>query len=713
LHKKQNLKFMPHLRVNFARFAADPTRRLVIMRELTEFDGNPLRDPESRPRYADIRPEHIEPAVRHVLAEQSAQLETLSGAENPDVAWLKTLENVYEAVNHVWSPVAHLNAVNSSPELRDAYNACIPLITEFYTDLGQNRPLYERFVALHEAGKDSDPVVRQIVRLGVRDFELAGVALEGAARKRYKEVMQGLAACQAKFEQNLMDATDAFTHHATSEHEIAGIPADVAERAAEFAREENLAGWLLRLDPPTYQAVMTHARDASIRESFYRAWNTRASDAGPNADKWDNGPLIEEILKLRREAAKLLGFESYAEQSIATKMAGSTEEVIGFLRDLATRSKDLATEELGRLESLAREPLHPWDVAYYSEQLMKAELGLSDETLRPYFPLEIVLTGLFELAERLFDVKLVETTYEQRWHDSVRYYSLRDSNDVEFGGLFTDFFARPNKRGGAWMDVCCNHSALGKTPQLPIAHLVCNFNAPFGETPSLLTHNEVVTLFHEFGHSIHHLLTEVEWPSLAGINGVAWDAVELPSQFLENFAYLPEVLDRVGRHYETGAPLPLEFMQKLQKSRTFLAGLAMVRQLEFGLFDFLVHSADSEPSLDAVRRLMDEVRTEVAVIFPPEYNRFANSFTHIFAGGYAAGYYSYKWAEVLAADSFAAFQEAGHFDRETAQRFRTAILAVGGSRDAIDAFVAFRGRAPKLEPLLRQAGILPEDVQAA
>jgi oligopeptidase A len=683
------------------------------MREPTEFDENPLLDREPRPRYADVRPEHIEPAVRHVIAEQSAQLDALGTADNPDVAWLAALESVYEAVSQVWSPVSHLNAVNSSSALRDAYNTCIPLITDFYTDLGHNHELYERFVALHDAGSETDPVVRQIVRLGLRDFKLAGVALEGKDRERYKELMQGLAACQARFEQNLMDASDAFTHHAKSETDVAGIPADFVDRAAEYAREKGLDGWLLRLDPPTYQAVMTHASDPGIRESFYRAWNTRASDTGPTAGKWDNGPLIEEILALRREAAALLGFGSYAEQSIATKMAESTEEVIGFLRNLAGHSKDLAVEELSRLETLAGQPLHPWDIAYYSEQLKESELGLSDEALRPYFPLDSVLAGLFELAEKLFDIRLVEETYEQRWHESVRYYSLHNADDVEIGGLFTDFFARPNKRGGAWMDVCCNHSALGKTRQLPVAHLVCNFNAPFGETPSLLTHDEVVTLFHEFGHSIHHLLTEVAWPSLAGINGVAWDAVELPSQFLENFAYLPEVLDRIARNHKTGEPLPIEIMQKLQKSRTFLAGLAMVRQLEFGLFDFLLHSSEGQPSLDEVRRLMDDVRNEVAVIFPPEYHRFANSFSHIFAGGYAAGYYSYKWAEVLAADSFAAFQEAGHFDRSTAQRFRGSILAVGGSLDAIDAFVAFRGRAPRLEPLLRQSGILPEDVQAA
>jgi len=697
----------------FVRFAPKFWPLAPTMSELTEIENNPLLATDGLPRFAEILPEHVEPAVRHVLAQQRAQIEKLGAARSPDIGWLETLESVYEAVGRVWGPVAHLNAVSSSPSLRDAYNACIPLITEFYTDLGQNRALYERFVALRSRGSDFDPVINQIIRLGIRDFELAGVALEGAPRERYKELMQGLAACQAKFEQNLMDSTDAFSHHATSAEEVAGVPQDFLDRAAENAREKELEGWLLRLDPPTYQAILSHAKDSSLRETYYRAWSTRASDKGPTAGQWDNGPIIEEILALRAEVAELLGFDSYAEQSIATKMAGSTTEVVDFLRDLGARSRELAGRELERLQQLAGRALEPWDVAYYSEQLKAQVLGLSDEALRPYFALDSVLEGLFELAGKLFDIRLVKKRCEQRWHDSVRYYRLHDASGNEIGGLFTDFFARPNKRGGAWMDVCRNHAAFGSTRQLPVAHLVCNFNAPFGETPSLLTHSDVVTLFHEFGHSIHHLLTEVAYPSIAGINGVAWDAVELPSQFLENFAFLPQVLDRIGRHYRTAEALPSEAVEKLQQSRSFLAGLAMVRQLEFALFDFLLHSAGEALKLSAVRELLDEVRNEVAVIFPPDYHRFANSFSHIFAGGYAAGYYSYKWAEVLAADSFAAFAEAGYFDRATADRFRNCILAVGGSRDALDAFVAFRGRRPKLEPLLTQAGIAEGDAQAA
>jgi oligopeptidase A len=676
-----------------------------------DIDANPLLRNDPLPAYADISPPDIEPALRHVLATQRARLAELERAAAPDVAWLQALEGVYEAVNQVWSPVSHLNAVDSSPALRDVYNACIPLITDFYTDVGQNRALYERFVKLRERNDIDDPVVRQIVRLGIRDFELAGVGLEGAARKRYKDVMQGLASFQATFEQNIMDATAAFSYHETDAEKLRGIPADFMERAASTAQERGLEGWVFSLEPPTYQAIMSHAVDSTIREAYYIAWNTRASDQGPNAGQWDNGPLIEQILALRREAAQILGFGSFAEQSVASKMASSTQEVIEFLRDLAKRSRRFAQHELDRLGALAGRPLNPWDVGYFSERLKQRELDLSEEELRPYFSLDTVLPGLFDLASRLFDIDIVEEQGKNTWHPSVRFFALKKKDGTPVGGLFTDLFARSTKRGGAWMDVCKNNVRIGGRNQFPIAHLVCNFNAPVGSTPSLLTHSDVVTLFHEFGHSIHHLLTEVPYPSLAGINGVAWDAVELPSQFLENYAFLPEVLERVARHYRTGEPLPAEKIATLQKSRTFLAGLAMVRQLEFALFDFLLHAHTDALRLAEVRALLDKVRGEVAVIFPPEYHRFPNSFSHIFAGGYAAGYYSYKWAEVLAADSFAAFIEAGVFDRATAKRFRDSILAVGGSRDALDAFVDFRGRAPKLDALLHQAGIL-DDIAA-
>ena len=446
-------------------------------------------------------------------------------------------------------------------------------------------------------------------------------------------------------------------------------------------------------------------KTAALRAKYYEAWVTRASDQGPHAGRWDNGPLIEQILKLRHEAALLLGFNNYAELSLATKMADSPARVIEFLRDLARRSKPVAASELDSLTAYAGRKLEPWDIAFYSERLKQDRYQLSEEELRPYFPLPRVLEGLFRLATQLFDLTITRADAPSVWHPSVQYYELRRPDGDLVGSFFADLFARPNKRGGAWMDGCLPRAKLNGRRRLPIAYLVCNLNPPLGDSPSLLTHSDVVTLFHEFGHALHHLLTEVDYPSLAGINGVAWDAVELPSQFMENFTWLPEVLATLAKHYRTGEPLPREKVETMNRSRTFLAGMAMLRQIEYALFDFRLHH-EYAPALGArVHELVDEVREEVAVVEVPEYNRFPSTFAHVFGGGYAAGYYSYKWAEVLAADAFAAFEESGVFDRATAERFRRAILAIGGSRDALAAFIDFRGRPPQLEPLLKQAGI--------
>lgn len=666
---------------------------------------NPLRTGELLPRFSKIAAGHVVPAVSEVLAEQRAAVASLESTPIPDLTWLQALESVHEAVARVWGPVSHLNAVLSSDDLRDAYNECVPLISEFYTELGQSKALYRHFLTLSEAGPWQDKTVRQILKLGIRDFKLAGVALEGEDRDRFKEISTALAERQARFEQNLMDATDAYTYHATDESGLRGIPAVAMHRAAATAREEGLEGWLFRLDAPTYQAIITHADDRRLRERFYEAWNTRASDTGPYAGKWDNGPLIEEILALRLEAARLLGFGSFAEESLAAKMAQSTEEVVDFLRDLGARTRNLAASELARLQALADVEIEAWDVAYYSEELKQKTLNLSDEDLRPYFPLDGVLNGLFRLAERLYGIRISARPGHEVWHETVRYFRIEDAGGAQLGGLFTDLYARSNKRGGAWMDACVNRSMIGPSPQRPVAYLVCNFSPPIESTPSLLTHSDIVTLFHEFGHSLHHLLTEVEYPSLAGINGVAWDAVELPSQFFENYAYEPEVLSEIASHYLTGQALSAEKIAKLQQSRRFLAGLAMVRQLEFALFDLLLHDRRTPTTLRQMRDLHDRVRQEVAVIEPPPYSRFPNSFSHIFGGGYAAGYYSYKWAEVLAADAFAAFGSTGPYDSDTARRFRRSILATGGSVDALDAFIEFRGREPQIEALLRQSGI--------
>jgi oligopeptidase A len=666
---------------------------------------NPLLNPSPLPSFAAIKPEHVEPAVREVLATQRRALASAESVGTPSLDWLRNLERINTEIHRIWGPVSHLNAVLSTPELREAYNRCLPLITEFGTEFGQNEVIYKLYGALETRVPPGQATERQLISLALRDFRLGGVTLEGAARERFKTIAQELATHQATFEQNVMDATDAFEHHEPERGALAGMPELFLERARALAVERGKPGYVLRLDPPTYQTVMAHAESRALRAKYYEAWSTRASDRGPHAGRWDNGALIEKILALRHEMAQLVGFKSYAEFSLAAKMADSPERVIDFLRDLAKRSKHVADQELEELRAYAGRDIEPWDAAFYAERLRQERLKLAEEELRPYFPLPRVLDGLFALITQLFDLRVTEATPPSTWHPTVRYYELRRPDGSLVGSFFTDLFARPNKRGGAWMDGCRSRAKLNGETHSPVAYLVCNFNAPVGDTPSLLTHSEVVTLFHEFGHGLHHLLTEVDYPSISGINGVAWDAVELPSQFLENFTWRPEVLGTLARHYQTGAPLPQDKIDTLQRSRTFLAGLAMVRQLEFALFDFRLHHEYDPANGSRVLEVLAEVRREVAVLRPPEYNRFPHSFGHVFGGGYAAGYYSYKWAEVLAADAFAAFEEKDVFDRATAERFRQAILASGGSRNALDAFVEFRGRPPQLDALLRQAGI--------
>ena len=669
---------------------------------------NPLIDGGPLPAFTAIRAEHVEPAVRRLLADQRRALAAAEGVAEPDLDWLKGLERMGTEIQRVWGPVTHLNSVVSSPALRDAFNRCLPLVTEFGTELGQNEALYKLYGALQARITPQRPVEAQLVAYALRDFRLGGVTLEGPARQRFKDVMQRLAARQASFEQNLMDATDAFQHRETDRGALAGLPDVLLDRARALAAERNVEGYVLTLDPPTYQAVMTHAESAALRAKYYEAWVTRASDQGPFAGRWNNGPLIEEILALRHEAAQLVGFESYAELSLATKMAESPQQVIEFLHELARRSRPVAIEEIETLTRYAGRKLEPWDVGFYAERLKQERLKLAEEELRPYFPLPQVLDGLFAVVGRLFDLSVEEASPPSVWHPTVRYYELKRPNGAAVGSFFTDLFARPSKRGGAWMDACVSRAKLDGHRQNPVAYLVCNFNPPVGDTPSLLTHNEVVTLFHELGHGLHHLLTEVDYPSLSGLNGVAWDAVELPSQFMENFTWRPEVLGTLARHYRTGEALPADKIETLNRSRTFLSGLAMARQLEYALFDFRLHHEYSSASGARVHELLAEVRREVAVVPVPSYNRFPNTFGHVFGGGYAAGYYSYKWAEVLSADAFAAFEESGVFDRGIAERFRRAILSVGGSRNALDAFVDFRGRAPRLDALLRQSGITTE-----
>jgi oligopeptidase A len=517
--------------------------------------------------------------------------------------------------------------------------------------------------------------------------------------------MERLATVQAKFDENVLDATNAWSRQVTDAGELAGLPATTVERARAAAESAGQPGWLLALDAPNYQAVLTHAADERLRHDFYEAWVTRASDQGPHAGRWDNSPLMAEILALRHEAANLVGFASFAEYSLATKMAHQPGEVLDFLRELARVSRAAAQREFADLERNAGRPLQAWDVAFHAERIKREQLDVSEEALRPYFPLPRVLAGLFTVAMRLYGVRVVARPGVEVYHPDVRYFDILERDGTPRGGFFLDLYARPKKRGGAWMDECVGRIRIADSSALPVAYLVCNFTPPVGEQPSLLTHHDVLTLFHEFGHGLHHMLTRVDYPSVAGINGVPWDAVELPSQFMENFAWRSEVLPLISAHVETGEPLPVEMLTKLQATRTFQAGMQTVRQLEFALFDFRLHAEYTAGTPPRIAETLDEVRREVAVVRPAAFNRFPHSFQHIFSGGYAAGYYSYKWAEVLSADAFGAFEERGVFDPATARRFLRSILERGGSRDAMEAFVEFRGRKPDIEPLLRQMGL--------
>jgi oligopeptidase A len=668
---------------------------------------NPLLTDALLPAFGAIRAEHVEPAIRQLLEENRAAIAALlaSGADRWDTL-VVPLERMHHRLGKAWSPVGHLNGVMNSDELRAAYNACLPLLTAYHTELGQNAELCAGYQGVADReGSALGAEQRKVVDNALRDFRLAGVSLPAERKQRFGEVMERLATVQAKFDENVLDATNAWSRHVTDERELDGLPANAVHRAREAAAAAGQDGWLLALDAPTYQAVLTHAASETLRREFYQAWVTRASDRGPHAGRWDNGPLMAEILALRHEAATLVGFANFAEYSLATKMARDPAEVTEFLLRLARVSRPAARRELEDLERFAGRPLSAWDIAYYSERLKNERLQVSEEALRPYFPLPRVLAGLFTVLGRLYGVRIVANATVETYHPDVRYFDVLDRDGTPRGGFFLDLYARPKKRGGAWMDECVGRIDLAGASALPIAYLVCNFSPPAGAQPSLLTHNEVLTLFHECGHGFHHLLTRVSVPSVAGINGVPWDAVELPSQFMENFAWRDEVLPLISAHVETGAPLPREMLARLQGSRTFQAGMQTVRQLEFALFDFRLHAEYAPGQPPRIAETLAEVRELVAVVRPPEFNRFPHSFQHVFSGGYAAGYYSYKWAEVLSADAFGAFEEHGVFDAATARRFLGAILERGGSRDAMDAFVEFRGRPPEIEPLLRQLGL--------
>ncbi|MDP9084960.1 MAG: M3 family metallopeptidase [Pseudomonadota bacterium] len=668
---------------------------------------NPLLELESLPAFDRIEAKHARPALDAVLKENRARLAELTAQPQPTFASLVVpVEELSYRLSRVWSPIGHLNAVANSADMREAFNECLPLLTAYSSELGQNTALQAGYAhVLSHEGNSLDPSQRKVVDNALRDFKLAGVDLQPLEKSRYREVAQRLAQLSTKFSENVLDAGRAYTRRVTHSSELAGLPANAVDRAAADAREADQTGWLFKLDQPTYTTILSSAESPQLRCDIYQAWVTRASELGPSAGQFDNNPVIAEILPLRHELAQLAGFKNFADYALATRMAKSSKQVLAFLEDLARRCRPAASQEFSDLEEFAGRKLNAWDLAFYSERLQESRFRVSQEGLRPYFPLPKVLEGLFGLIRRLYGIMVRERPGVGVWHPSVRYYDLLDQEDRVIAGFFLDPYARAEKRSGAWMDECVVAKSLPSGSALPVAQLVCNFTAPLGAAASLLTHDEVTTLFHEFGHGLHHMLTRVAYPSIAGINGVAWDAVELPSQFMENFVWRPEVLPLISAHVETGEPLPSEMLQRLLGTRTFNAALDTLRQIELATFDFELH-VNFDPLVGAtVAQTLAGVRQRVAVVPAAPFNRMPASFAHIFAGGYAAGYYSYKWAEVLAADAFEAFEAAGVFDSATALRFRDAILARGGSLDAMDAFVRFRGREPDVRPLLKQTGI--------
>jgi oligopeptidase A len=672
-------------------------------------DQNPLLNGGPLPAFDLIRPDHVEAGIRELLEDSRARIRDLQATAAPSFQTLiEPLEELHHRLARAWSPVGHLNGVMNNEALRERYNACLPLLSEYGTDLSQNELLFRAYSTVREQeAAELDAEQLAVLDHALIDFRLAGVALDGAKKERFKTVMLELSSLAAKFEENVLDSTNAFNHEVVDASELDGLNSMIVARAAERAAAAGKSGWLLGLDQPTYVAVVTDARSPALRRAFYQAWTTRAARTGPSPEKFDNSAVMENLLRLRHEAAQLLGYPNYAAYALARRMARSVDEVIRFLRDMAAAARPAAERELHELEQFAGRKLDAWDITYFSERLQEERYSISQEELRPYFPLPRVLDGLFNVVRRLFQLNFRQRHDVALWHADARYYDVLGANGVLIGGFYLDPYARPNKRSGAWMDDCVGRKELSTGSALPVAYLVCNALPGAAGQPAQLTHDDVVTLFHEFGHGLHHLLTRVRYPTISGINGVAWDAVELPSQFMENYAWQPEVLREITCHVESGASLPEDKIAQLLNTRSFQAGLATLRQVEFALFDFRLHAEYDSAKGARVYEILAEVRDEVAVIRIPEWNRYPNSFGHIFSGGYAAGYYSYKWAEVLAADAFAAFEEAGIYDRTTAQRFVDSILSRGGSRDPLDAFVAFRGRAPDITPLLRQHGIAP------
>ncbi len=685
--------------------------------------SNPLLESHQFPPFSRIKTEDIVPAIDTLVAENRQGLKNLlseldGGGGTP--TWenlVAPLETADDRLSQAWSPVGHLNAVANSAELREAYNRCLGVLSEYSTEMGQHAGLHKCYQRLAESDsyQQLSTAQRKTVENALRDFHLAGVALQKEGKRRFKAIKKRLSELSSQFSNNVLDATQGWYKHLTDDEVLAGLPQTALANARQAARDKGLDGFVIGLDMPSYLAVMMHADNRELRREVYSAYVTRASaqgvtTTGAPATEWDNGPLIDEILSLRHELAQLLGFSHYAEFSLATKMARSTQQVMAFLQELAEKSLPMAKAEFAELEAFSREQyaidlLQAWDVAYFSEKLRQKKYAVSQEELRPYFPVERVLKGMFEVAGRLFTISIEPMSGVETWHCDVQMYRVSRAGET-LAYFYLDLFARENKRGGAWMDECRVRRQTPEGLQLPVAYLTCNFTPPADGKPSLLTHNEVTTLFHEFGHGLHHMLTRIDCAAVSGINGVAWDAVELPSQFLENWCWKKSVVPLISAHFETGEHLPDALLEKMLAAKNFQSGMQMVRQLEFALFDFRLHSEYDSGIPPDPQVLLDDVRNHVAVLIPPAFNKFQNSFSHIFAGGYAAGYYSYKWAEVLSSDAFSLFEERGIFDKATGARFLHEILEQGGSRDAMDLFVKFRGREPSLDALLCHSGIV-------
>lgn len=689
---------------------------------------NPLLDFSGLPRFAEIRSKHVALALDQLLMENYALIERLL-ADASVPTWnnfIQPLTDANERLSRLWGQVSHLNAVLNSTPLREVYNANLPRVSQYYAGLAQNLALFQKMKAIRASAEFGTLGVprQKIIENQLRDFRLGGAELPQAEKARFLAIQEELSTLCSRFSDNLLDATNAYTWLVEDEAELSGMPADECQAAAEAAQEEGKTGWLFTLKAPSYGPLMQYADNRALRKRMYVAYSTRASELSPNAvvdgqsrPEWDNAPLMQQIMKLRAEEAHLLGFENFAELSLETKMASTPQQVNDFLRKLALRARPFAESDLAELREFAHEclgitDLQPWDISYASEHLRRQRYAFSEQEVKQYFPEDKVLEGMFKLVESLFGLH-VRSAPAPLWHMTVSFYEILDSEGRLVGQFYLDLYARSNKRGGAWMDDAITRRRTAVGIQTPVAYLNCNFAPPVGDRQAYFTHDEVITLFHEFGHGLHHMLTQVEDLGVSGINGVEWDAVELPSQLMENFCWEWEVLQDLTRHVDTGKKLPRVLFDKMLAAKNFQSGLQTLRQIEFSLFDMRLHSDFDPDGAQTIQQLLDEVRCEVAVLIPPAFNRFPNSFSHIFSGGYAAGYYSYKWAEVLSADAYSLFEESGVLNLAVGLRFRDEVLAVGGSRDAMQSFVSFRGREPKIDALLRHSGLLVENLPLA